>query len=231
MRFVSIPARALAVLAWAVTMAALPTSAGAFTISGDIVADNTSLIFTANTETPGMVVNYTNNYKCYSATPLPVSFSSTDRYLYIACFSDGSVGQGLLHDLTVNGNPVYSGNTSWTVAPGDTLPSNCAGATLAQANAIGASMAARIPTMTFVAPAVGCQNTGGLCYGIWGGFAAIDPLARWSWFNSGNQVSGNAPFQPGFNHRELLVFRLDMLEFLASPGEVSTWGRVKNTYR
>ena len=233
MRLVSNPARALALFAWVVALAALPTPAGAFVVQGDIIADNMFMIFTANTETPGMVVNYTNNFRCFGPTPLTVTFAPTDRYLYLTCFSDAQVGQGLLHDLTVNGNPVFSGNANWKVAPGDTVPTMtalCNGPTPAQASAIGASMAARIPTMTFVTPTVGCQNTA-MCYGIWGQFPAINFQARWTWFNSGSQVAPNAPFQPGFNHRELLVFRLDMLEFLATPAEPSSWGRVKNTYR
>jgi hypothetical protein len=220
-----------ALLALGVAMTSLPGRAAAITVAGDAVADNTLIIFTAATENPGMVVNATGNWKCFSATPLVVNFSTADRYLYIATYSDHGVGQGLLHDLSVDGNPVYSGSSFWTVAPGDTVPGNCAGGTPAEVAAIGASLNARIPTMAFVPTSDGCFNTIAGCYAIWGNFAAINSGSRWTWFNSGAQVSPDAPFKPGFNHRELLVFRLDMFAFLATPVTPASWGAIKSTYR
>jgi hypothetical protein len=94
---------------------------------------------------------------------------------------------------------------------------------------IEAAMAARIPTATFVAPAVGCQNLPAGCYGVWGNVPTISSASKWTWFDSGQQVSPNAPFQPGFNHREFLIFRLDMEHVV--PTTKSSWGQLKTIYR
>jgi hypothetical protein len=230
-RLLSISRITLAACSLFLAAICLPVPASAIVVAGDALADNTMLICTSATETAGMVVNDTGNYKCYSATPLVVNFSTADRYLWIACFSDHLVGQGLLHDLTIDGNPVYSGNTFWTVAAGDTAVTSCPGNGPATNATIRGAMASRIPTATFVPTTNGCINSLSGCYSIWGQFAQINSSSRWTWFNSGSQVSTNAPFQPGFNHRELLIFRLDMFEFLSTPGLPTSWGAVKNTYR
>ena len=202
-------------------------SPATFTITGDIVCDNEVRIYTAATESPSMVVNYTGISKCFSATPQVVSFSTTDRYLYLTCWSDDGVAQGLLHDLQVDAVPVLSGDPQWRVLPCD---SNLTACISPGPGVIEAAMASRIPTGTFVAQTVGCQNLPAGCYGTWGQFAAINSLSRWSWFNSGQQVSTNAPFQPGFNHRELLIFRLDM-QVVPTATKRSTWSQVKTIYR
>jgi hypothetical protein len=197
----------------------------AYTITGDLNCDNQVMVFTAATEGVGMVVNYAGVSKCFSATPAVVSFSTTDRYLYLACWSDDGIAQGLLHDLAVDAVPVYSGDPQWTVAPTDSNVSPC----ISNSPQIGATLASRIPTSLFVAPAVGCANTG-TCYGVWGQMATIATTSRWTWYNSGGQSGPNAPFQPGFNHRELLIFRLDMQQ-IPTSSTGSTWGRLKTLYR
>ncbi len=200
-------------------------SAAGHTITGRIVADNEVRIYTAVSEVPAMTVTYQGVSACWS-TSVPVNINTTNRYLYLTCWSDLSVAQGLLHDLTVDGTPVYSGHSLWRVLPNDSVMAAC---TVPGAGVVEAAMASRIPTGTFVVPTVGCQNNA-TCYGVWGQSTLISSAAKWSWFNSGNQVSGNAPFQPGFNHREFLIFRLDMQQ-VATPTRLGSWGQIKTMYR
>lgn len=191
---------------------ALPKIQEPITVTGDITADNTAMVFTAASEQPGMTVNSYPASVCWSSV-VPLTFSTLDRYIYIAAWSDDNTGQGLLHDfsITKNGNtyPVYSGSPFWTVAPADSNLNACSGINQLS---VAAAMANRIPTATFVSTTNGCFNPAigqPTCYNIWGRVASISDTARWSWFDSGNQVSTDAPFKPGFNHRELLIFRLD----------------------
>jgi len=207
----------------------LATHAGAttFTVTGNIICDNEVMIFTAANELPGMVVNYQGVNKCFSATPATVNFATTDRHLYLTCFSDKNVAQGLLHNLKVNNILVPSGDPQWQVMPSDSNVNACF--TTPPVADIAAAMAARIPAGLFVSPAVGCQNGPSGCYGVWGNFTTIG-LSFWTWYNSGQQVSTNAPFQPGFNHREFPVFHVDMLQ-VPTATQRSTWSSVKSYYR
>lgn len=43
---------------------------------------------------------------------------------------------------------------------------------------------------------------------FYGTISGIAGAARWMWWNSGNDPSATAPFSPGFNHSEYLIFRL-----------------------
>ena len=179
-------------------------------VTGDVTCDNTFAIYTAANESVGMTVHYTGFTACHP-TALPVSFTTTDRYLYIAAWSDDQVAQGLLHDLKVDGLPVYSGDPRWTVTYTDSDLDACVGTPPA---IVAPTMESTIPSPPggWLAPAVGCANPapGNTCYGVWGNFPTIDLTAKRIWYDSGNQSSSDAPFYPGFNHREFLIFRLDM---------------------
>jgi hypothetical protein len=211
----------LALLGTALT----PRFANSHTITGHIVADNEVSIYTAANEAPSMTVNYSGVTTCWP-TAASVNVTTADSYLYVTCFSDLAVGQGLLHDLQIDGNSAVSGDAQWTVLPTDSLVLSCVAH---PAGTIEAAMAARIPTGVFVPTTVGCQNLAAGCYGIWGNVPSINSAAKWIWFNSGQQVSANAPFQPGFNHREFLIFRLNMDR--VTPVRKSSWGELKSIYR
>jgi uncharacterized repeat protein (TIGR01451 family) len=185
-----------------------------YQVTGDVVSDNHVMLFTAPNEGPQTTPVYTGFRSCWP-TPTAVNLTTTDRYLYLACWGDDAGGQGLLHDLRITtptgARNVFSGDALWSVAPTDSNVGVGCGSPSPSAQ-MGASLASRIPGATFGTPALGCFNppTGMNCYGIWGPVSSIDPAARWTWFNSGLQGGANAPFQPGFNHREFLIFRLDM---------------------
>ncbi len=193
----------------ALAAAGSPT-AGSHVITGDVICDNEFAIYTAASELTGMAVNYTGLSKCYPGTLL-VNASTTDRYLYIACWSDDGVAQGLLHDLKVDGIPAFSDDPRWQVAYTDSDYDSCGDL---GSPAIEATMETVIPAPPggWVAPSIGCANPafGGNCYGVWGHWSTIDVGVHWTWFDSGNQVSADAPLYPGFNHREFLIFRFDM---------------------
>lgn len=180
------------------------------TITGDVTCDNEFAIYTAATENPGMAVTYRGFTGCHPAAT-SVTINTIDRYLYISTWSDDRVAQGLMHDLSVSGLPVFSGDPHWTVTYTDSNYTSCLGTPPV---GMAATMNVTIPAPPggWIAPAIGCANppSGQDCYGVWGHYSTIDPTARRTWYNSGNQSSTNAPFEPGFNHREFLIFRLDL---------------------
>ena len=191
------------------------------TISGHVTSDNQFAIFTSAAEVP---VTYRNLTGCHPAA-VAVNFTTTDRYLYIAAWSDDSNVQGLLHDLNVSGLPgaddVPSHDPRWSVKPMDSDQDACLSPPF---TAIEATMNSVIPGGGWSAPATtACTNSPG-CFetspGVytWGYFTSISPTARRAWYNSGLQgTGGDIPFKPGFNHREFLVFRLDMDGPAATP--------------
>ena len=211
----------------------LATACHAYEVTGDVTCDNETFLFTANSESPGMELHSVGVHACWPRAQA-VAFASTDRFLYLACWSDDIVAQGLLHDFTISSEAgvlqAFSGNPLWKVAPGDL---NLAGCSAPPEADIASAMASRIPTMSFVDVAVGCANppVGADCYERWGHVPEISLAARWMWFDSGLQTGPNAPFEPGFNHREFLIFRLDLLAMLPVPTRTSSWGRLKAIYR
>jgi hypothetical protein len=210
----------------------LATGARAYTVTGGITCDNETMMFTANSESPGLELHYVGVHACWPGTQV-VNVTSSDRFLYLGCWSDDNAAQGLLLDFTINSPSgtlqAFSGSPLWKVAPGD---SNIFGCSSPLEVDIAAAMASRIPTMSFVDVAVGCSNppVGVNCYDRWGHVAEISATARWMWFNSGLQSSVNAPFEPGFNHREFLVFRLDLQTMLPVPTRTGSWGKLKAMY-
>jgi len=184
-----------------------------------VVCDNEFAIFTANKEKPGMTLTYTGITHCYPGA-FPVSINTSDRYLYIACWSDDSVGQGLLHDITVNGAPVFSDSPRWKVTYTNSNQSSCLGAPVTLTGTMIATILA--PPGGWVSPSIGCANptVGNNCYGIWGHWPTVSLSTHWTWYDSGNQIAPDAPFFPGFNHNEFLIFRLDMRRFGARLRDV-----------
>jgi hypothetical protein len=211
----------------------LATVSRAYTVKGGITCDNETMMFTAKSEGHGLELHSVGVHACWPGAQV-VNVTSGDRFLYLACWSDNNAAQGLLLDFTINSSfgtlQAFSGSQLWKVAPGDSDIAGCSSPTEAS---IAAAMASRIPTMSFVDVAVGCNNPpiGVNCYDRWGHVAEISASARWMWFNSGLQASVNAPFEPGFNHREFLIFRLDLLTMLPVPTRTGSWGRLKAMYR
>jgi hypothetical protein len=209
------------------------SAAAAYTVTGAITCDNETLMFTADREDAGMQLHYLGVHACWPGAQV-VNVTSKDRFLYLACWSDDVAAQGLLHDFTISSEfgqlRAFSGSPLWKVAPAD---ANLTGCSSPSDTFIAGAMAVRIPYAVFVDVAVGCANPppGENCYGRWGPVAAISGSARWMWFDSHLQTSPNAPFEPGFNHREFLIFRLDLQSQLPVPVRGRSWGAVKAIYR
>jgi hypothetical protein len=140
------------------------------------------------------------------------SFNTVGGYLYIAAWSDDSIAQGLLANLTINGVDYSSGNAAWEV-----FRSN------ADLDDGGAE-----PDLVTMATLVTIANVGNLWESIyvgggngaqapWGAVPGIVNPARWMWVNNPNQPD---PFQPGSDYGEMLIFRIAV----PTPGAASLMG-------
>ncbi len=185
-----------------------PASATRHHFTGIAVADNFYGLYTIDQETNAGVLHY------YGGTTYPTvlgfDYVTKDRYLYIVAWSDDGVAQGLLHDITVNGVPIMSGSPQWQVAPcGNNLDTATGPSALTVRNAIVAKSTPGSYFPTTVGPANG-SATGGPWFLPWGTMP-LSTTAQWVWYDSGAQISTTAPFKPGFNHGEFLLFRIDMM--------------------
>ena len=131
-------------------------------------------------------------------------------FVYIAAWSDDSVKQGLLADFTnlTLGGQVLSGEPLWEVtATGQNLGNWDAPPSLADLTAqIVLANAGSNPSGGWVpnTPSVLNNGAGGIHPQTIG---AIDPDARWMWYDSGGDGAADAPFN-GFDHDEYLIFRI-----------------------
>ncbi|MGH7133611.1 MAG: hypothetical protein ACREJO_16900 [Phycisphaerales bacterium] len=178
---------------------------------------------TASADTVNAVITADNHYSLYAKTgsvvsliggnelgaggapgtynwslPENASFEAGDR-IYIAAWSDGSVAQGLLAQITLGNTSLDSGHPLWQVyatgldlGDGDPWPS-----------------AIQIDDLTkfadennlWEAPFVGGAN------GIapWGAIPGINESAKWMWYNAPNVAD---PLQGGSNAGEFLIFSM-----------------------
>lgn len=210
----------------AALLALLPATAPAqMHVSGDIVCDNTFVLYS------GSVGGESLEFHVGGAFPYatPVDFATPHPALYLVAWSDDAIHQGLLHDLAVDGAPRWSQDPAWTVfASGEDLDLDYPAAQPSAADL--ARYIARANAGELWQPVtVGGANDGSFPAGqSWEAQAPIAPAARWVWFNSGRQGSFDAPFRSGFDHGEVLVFRL--LVDLPAPSEAETWSRVKRLF-
>lgn len=205
---------------------ALPAGARAAEIQGAVVCDNYHFVFTGSVDgrslTPRGRVEVGPQ-----TTPVRYSFQDADdEYVYIAAWSDRSIEQGLLHGFTVDGVPRYSAEdnkSAWEVcATGfhkDGPLSNPI-RDLDLAGWIRECNAGATPSAGWVKPgaspnglAIGDANDGTFpdnapwCAGS--PCADIPESAQWTWYDSGECGDGApAPFFPGCDHYETLIFRL-----------------------
>jgi hypothetical protein len=169
-------------------------------ISGFISADNYFNLFTGDDENAGANMRLTfRDVGCTWSQPTGVCFVTADRYLYVLAWSDQLVQQGLIHDLRLNGTPIYSQDPAWTVRP-SAMPwpgATCVvlAPTPAQVSGIGA--------LKSIGPANLVTSAGSL----WPRLECIARAARWTWFQSGTCPGPASPFRPGCNHGEVLSFR------------------------
>ncbi|MEM7247841.1 MAG: hypothetical protein AAF533_21060 [Acidobacteriota bacterium] len=128
-------------------------------------------------------------------------FVTEDCFLYLTAWSDARVSQGLIHDLFLDGSPMWSDASNWELYPANRTIGRCPNApTRTQvADAIAEANA----TDGWTAPTVGPPNDGT----FFGVLRCIEPPARWTWHDTGVTSGPLVPFQPGANHDEFLIFR------------------------
>jgi len=171
-------------------------------VEGRAVCDNRFALFTGPESGQGLTLRGGENY------PIPetFAFSTDDEYLYITAWSDHGIQQGLLFDLEMNEIPIFSGESAWEVyATGHTLDrSLCYPGYMPATSAVSSHIGVANTNDDWVPVTVGGPNDGSFHWGKWG---FIDTDARWIWYDSGTQPGSNAPFEPGHDHDEFLIFR------------------------
>ena len=204
---------------------AVSRGARAADVEGAVVCDNYHFVFSGSVD--GRSLTPHGRVEVGPQT-VPVAYSfqkSDDDYLYIAAWSDRSIEQGLLHGFTLDGLPRYSAEdnkSAWEVCASGfrkETPVVNPIKDLDLASWIRECNAGATPSGGWVKPgaqpgvlAIGVANdgtfpedapwcTGSPCVGIPHG-------AQWTWYDSGECDGAQAPFVPGCDHYETLIFRL-----------------------
>jgi len=140
--------------------------------------------------------------------------NSTD-FWYVTTSSDRSVAQGFLASFTntTTAITINTGSVAWQVfragdhllpifgTPNGAWPTNLQPTVSQTDAAIAYATANNLWTATASSP--GYTNPGA---GPWGAFPLISGSARWVW--APDSTGGN-PLQPGANHGEFLIFRIE----------------------
>jgi hypothetical protein len=142
--------------------------------------------------------------------PEPHNFTTSD-YFYIAAWSDNSVAQGLLAQVTIDGQSFDSGNPAWQVYP--TFIDRGDGSAHPSAAVVAGYVATADSGNLWQTPFVGGAN------GIapWGTVPGINSTARWTWINNPNQSN---PLSGGSGYGETLIFRIPV----PAPGAAAVLG-------
>lgn len=140
--------------------------------------------------------------------PEGYGFATDLDHLYIAAWSDDHVAQGLLAELLIDGDSLFSGDTDrWEV----------------YATGIDKDDGAAYPTIAELGTQIGIANAGtggpgtsvgwtsivpgGLNgVGPWGTVPGISGAASWMWWGVGE----GSPFAPGGDFDEYLIFRTSL---------------------
>jgi len=194
-----------------VASAALPALADNWTIR--MTVDNQYDAYTGTPTAATTLVGGDNNWptlETYNVTGV----NSTD-FWYVTTSSDRAVAQGFLASFTNTtlGNTILTGSVAWEVfragdhllpifgTPNGSWPTNLQ-PTMAQTSAaIAYATANSLWTATASSP--GYTNPG---VGPWGAFPLIPSAAQWVWAPA---TGGGNPLQPGANHGEFLIFRIE----------------------
>ncbi len=235
----------------AIALAAASTSASAVhTVSGHIVCDNFYQVYSGTTSvwfegggggfcplgvSPAPAVHTAVINGPLTPQSLHLSIPDLHHYIYIVAWSDDGVQQGLLLDLNINGERVTSNSPCWEVfATGDNRDVAVQAPTM---NEVFAQIGAAESASGGLGSSVGWVRvtTGGCNNGTfpplnpWGSLAPISPGLSWIWYNSGQQAGPDAPFYPGFDHREYLIFRHPIPRGNPCPGDLNGDGVVNAT--
>lgn len=198
-----------------------------YTVNVD--ADNDYAVYTGTSTSA--TTFYGNQYNSTAgqlqvAQSYNVTLTGSNNYIYIAAWSDLSTAQGLLVDIaaTSGGLLLDSGSIGagqWQVAAtGKTLPANATPPDVffsdpGLAGAIAAANSATDPSGGWVTPTdyTTFDNAqGGVYHSINGPPGIVVPQisanSEWMWYQRPGTGGGNAPFAPGLNEDEYLIFRL-----------------------
>jgi hypothetical protein len=201
-------------------MLALPWSpAVAVPVQTEINVDNWAAVYTGNAAGTSLTLHQSGIVGPNVSLPTSASFNTTDDYLYIAAWSDDGVQQGLLVDVTINGNLTQSGDPAWDVFASG-IDMDAAGAPIlpVMSAQIAIANGGGGPSLGWVAPAIGGNNTGTFPpTNPWVAVGVILPSSQWMWYDSGKDTVSSTlgfspPFRLGFNHDEFLIFRLPVPE-------------------
>lgn len=194
--------------------AAVSASSGASVITATFTADNHYAIY--NTLSGGGIGYVGGNETGAAGSVGQYNWSRAETFtfdtagaVYIAAWSDKSVAQGLVGQLSVLGETIYSGDARWRVFA--TGISRNTGDPHPLAAEIAAQVAIADADDLWSTPFVGQENLASTA--PWGKIQDIDSTARWMW----NQIAGVAnPLQGGANHDEYLIFRIETA--IPAPG-------------
>jgi hypothetical protein len=199
-----------------------------YTVTVD--ADNDYALYTGNST--AATTFYGNQYNSLSsqlrvAQSYNVTTSAADPYIYIAAWSDLNDAQGLLVDIssTSSGNLLLGsgsiGAGQWQVAAtGMSLPASASPPDVyfgdpGLASAIAAANNSTDPSGGWVTPMdyTTYDNAQGGVYTSINGSPGIvvpqiAPASEWMWYEIPGSGGGDAPFAPGMNEDEYLIFRL-----------------------
>ncbi|MFT3686679.1 MAG: hypothetical protein QM783_17460 [Phycisphaerales bacterium] len=199
----------------ATAVLALAAAANADVISAKITADNHYALYTGDNSSVTLVgrneMGSGGNPGTYNwSEPEDYSFNS-GAFIYIVAWSDDSVAQGLMAQITGLTDTYHSGDSRWQVYPtfisrgdGDAEPDAAeliGHLTNADANNLWQNIA------------VG----GGNGMSPWGLIPGIGEAPRWMWVNNPEQVD---PFNGGSGYGETLVFRMAV----PTPGAAAALG-------
>jgi hypothetical protein len=214
-------------------MAGTVTATGTLDIGITATADNEYGVFLGDADSASQMIAWVENYSSGgSGIWVPESYVAygvpLGSRLYMVASSDYAVIQGLLVDVidTGGGFRLLSGDPRWEVTAtglGSRLGSPVSLTELsdeilranAGTNASGGWVPVTVSEMT--------NGEGGMSHPDSRTVPGIDPDSRWMWYDSGRDGSLGAPFWPGYNHEEWLIFRTQIPP-IPAPGALILGG-------
>ncbi len=204
-------------------------AAGTRRTSIAVEVDNWASVWTGNFAGTALTLRSANPTVGPGGGAAFANFQTADDYLYIAAWSDDAIQQGLLAQVSIDGQTILPDSANaWEVF----------------ASGIDLDNAASAPTPATLATQIGLANTGGGASFGWrvpafGGLnnftfppgnpwvtvAGINTLCRWMWYDTDQQPGGagqTPPFRTGWDHEEFLIFRL-RLDCYDPPSGMTAW--------
>jgi hypothetical protein len=205
------------VLGATVGMVGTAVAGGTVDVGITATADNEYGIFLGDGDSASEMIAWVANYSLGSfgiwASESYVAYSvPRGSRLYMVASSDYAVIQGLLVDVidTRGEFRLLSGDPRWEVTAtglgsrwGSPVSLSELSDEILRANAGTNASGGWVP----VAVSPKTNGEGGMFHPDSRTVPGIDPDSRWMWYDSGRDGSTGAPFWPGYNHDEWLIFR------------------------